>query len=63
MSGRGQEVIAQHLSEAIERLQKDIEQVEVWAIALNCFAQPIPDYEPDDRYRLSLKADRERAAD
>jgi hypothetical protein len=52
MSGLGQASIAQNLSEAIERLQRDIEQVELWAAVLSCFAQPVPDYEPDDRYRL-----------
>ncbi len=52
MSGLGQDPIAQHLCEAVDRLQKDIEQVELWAAVLSCFAQPVPDYEPDDRYRL-----------
>ena len=52
MSELGQEAIAQHLCEAVERLQKDIEQVELWAAVLSCFAQPVPDYEPDDHYRL-----------
>ena len=52
MSELGQEAIAQHLSEAIDRLQRDIEQVELWAAVLSCFAQPVPDYAPDDRYRL-----------
>ena len=31
MSGLGQASSAQHLCEAVDRLQKDIEQVELWA--------------------------------
>jgi hypothetical protein len=60
MSGLGQEVIAKHLCEAIDRLQKDIEQVELWAAALNCFAQPVPDYEPDARHELVRRTELEK---
>jgi hypothetical protein len=55
MSELGQEAIAQHLFEAVERLQRDLEQVELWAAVLGCFAQPVPDYQPDDRFRLGQK--------
>jgi hypothetical protein len=63
MSGLTQDTIARHLREAVARLQKDIEHVEVWAAALNCFARPIPDYEPDDRYRLGKTVERTKAGD
>jgi hypothetical protein len=63
MSGVSKEAIAQHLCDAVARLQKDIEQVELWAAALKCFAQPIPDYEPDDRYRLGRKMEHSNARD
>lgn len=56
MSELGQEAIAQHLCEALNRLQRDLEQVEIWAAALTCFAQPIPDYQPADHYRLGPRA-------
>ena len=63
MSEPSQETIAQHLYEAVARLQKDIELVEVWAAALSCFAQPIPEYEPDDRHRLGQKMEPRKARD
>jgi hypothetical protein len=63
MSGLGQEAIAQHLCEAVERLQRDIEQVELWAAVLSCFAQPVPDYQPDDRYRLGQNVKHNNAGD
>jgi len=47
--------IAQNLGEAIERLQEDISRVEMWAAALSCFAQPVPDYSPTDEYLLGSK--------
>ena len=38
------EKIARNLQQAIERLQDDIERVELWAGALGCFTKPIPEY-------------------
>ena len=40
------EKIVRNLKEAVERLHEDIERVELWADALGCFADRIPDYDP-----------------
>jgi hypothetical protein len=40
------ERIVRNLQDAIERLQDDVERVELWAGALNCFARPVPEYDP-----------------
>ena len=64
-----QENLARHLSDSIERLQKQVEQVEFWASAVTGFTQPVPDYEPETssvaRYvkpgRLAKKRRRRRA--
>jgi hypothetical protein len=48
----GQEEIKQRLQEAIEGLRKDATRVEIWATALGTFAEPVPEYQPDSRFRL-----------
>jgi hypothetical protein len=50
--GRAQDLIARNLEEALARVRADIATVEIWITALSCFAQPVPPYEPDDRYLL-----------
>ena len=42
-----QENLARHLCDSIERLQKQMEQVEFWASAVTGFTQPVPGYEPE----------------
>jgi hypothetical protein len=42
-----QEQLARCLSDSIDRLHKQVEQVELWASAVTGFTQPIPDYEPE----------------
>jgi hypothetical protein len=54
--------INRRLREALDRLEKDIASVEVWAGALSGFNQPIPDYEPsNDNLLPSWVGDEERA--
>ena len=36
----------QRLHEAVEQLREDIARVELWADALECFARPVPNYDP-----------------
>lgn len=54
MHGQAQldEHIAQNLREAIDRLHRDVEKVEIWAGALSAFLQPVPDYELPHEYTL-----------
>ena len=65
-----QENLARHLCDSIDRLHKQVEQVEFWASAVNGLTQPVPEYEPETssiaRYlkpgRLPRKRHRRRAA-
>ena len=51
-SKNGQEQINDRLHQAIEELRKDLTRVEIWATALGSFAQPVPDYRPNEKFRL-----------
>jgi len=42
-----QQHLARRLADSIERLHKEVEQVELWASAVSGFTQAVPDYEPD----------------
>ena len=55
-----EEMIVHNLIEALERLRADLDRVELWTAALGCFQQPVPTYEPNNRYLLSAKSDNER---
>ena len=44
---QAQEALKQHLRQAMDRLQQELEKVEFWTEALRSFSQPIPGYEPD----------------
>jgi hypothetical protein len=37
-----------HLFEAIDRVRDDVEKVEFWADIVTGFAQPVPDYDPNE---------------
>jgi hypothetical protein len=52
-----QQTISRELEDAIARVHADMARVEMWASALSCFAQPVPQYEPDNA-RLLPKAQR-----
>lgn len=47
-----QDEIRKRLKEAVDVLRKDATRVEIWATALAGFAEPVPAYEPDDKFRL-----------
>jgi hypothetical protein len=55
-----EEMIVHNLIEALERLRVDLDRVELWTAALDCFQQPVPAYEPNNRYMLSPKSENER---
>jgi hypothetical protein len=48
----GRAKVARNLENAIERLQEDLVRIEIWASALGCFSQPIPDYKPSNDFML-----------
>ena len=41
-----QQHLARRLADSIDRLHKEVEQVELWASAVSGFTQPVPDYDP-----------------
>ena len=41
-----EDVIVRNLIEALERLQEDLDRVELWTSALGQFHSPVPDYRP-----------------
>ena len=42
-----QQHLARRLANSIDRLHKEVEQVEFWASAVSVCTQPVPNYEPD----------------
>jgi hypothetical protein len=41
------DAVTRNLLEAIERVRDDVAKVEFWAGAVAGFAEPVPEYEPD----------------
>ena len=55
---QAEDIIVRNLIEAVERLHRDLDCVELWTAALGHFHRPVPDYRPGDQYLLpSLKRD------
>lgn len=57
---QGAEEINERLQDAIDGLRKDVTRVEVWATALGTFAKPVPDYQPDEKYRLGQSPQKDK---
>jgi hypothetical protein len=55
-----EEMIVHNLIDALERLREDLDRLELWTAALGCFQQPVPAYEPNDRYLLSARSTRSK---
>jgi hypothetical protein len=53
--------IVRNLAEAIERLHEDLNRVELWTAALNCFQRAVPDYQLGERYLLPTQRERRDA--
>ena len=53
--------IVRNLAEALERLQEDLDRVELWTAALSCFQRPVPDYQPSERYLLPVRREQRDA--
>jgi hypothetical protein len=54
------DAIVRNLIEALERLRGDLDRMELWAAALECFQCPIPDYHPGDHHLLTPDSKRGR---
>ena len=44
--------IARNLDAAIDRLNEDLERVEIWTAALSAFLEPVPGYDSSQRFVL-----------
>lgn len=53
MAMQTEDVIVRNLVEALERLQKDLDCVELWAATLSCFQSPVPTYQPSNNNLLA----------
>jgi len=52
MADDASDTIVRNLIEALNRLQDDLDRVELWTAALICFREPAPDYRPQADYLL-----------
>jgi len=52
MAVSAEDAIVSHLMEAVEQLRTDLDRVELWAVALGCFQDPVPEYQPGEQYLL-----------
>jgi hypothetical protein len=52
MPETAEDAIVRNLTEALKRLQQDLDRVELWTSALGQFHSPIPEYRPSDRNLL-----------
>ena len=59
MLERAEDIAVRNLLEALERLHRDLDRVELWTAALGSFAHPAPEYQPSDRCLLRPSAKNE----
>jgi hypothetical protein len=52
-----EDMIVRNLIETLERLHRDLDRMELWAVALGCFHHPVPDYNPADQHLLGARSD------
>jgi len=55
LSNGSESLIGQRLQSTIDVIADHATLVELWASALSGFAQPIPPYELNDKYRLGAR--------
>jgi len=52
MPEQAERMILRNLIEALNRLHDDLDRVELWTAALDCFHDPAPEYRPCDEHLL-----------
>ena len=57
MQDAAADMIVKNLVEAVNRLQDDLDRVELWTAALISFQKPAPDYQPGPDYVLPRRDD------
>jgi hypothetical protein len=55
MTEMAEEKIVRNLAQAMERLNEDLDKVELWTAALGYFQTPVPEYRPGDQYLLPAR--------
>jgi hypothetical protein len=53
MAQAAEDMIVRNLVEALEQLHADLDRVELWTAALDCFQRPVPEYGAGERHLLS----------
>jgi hypothetical protein len=55
MTEMAEEKLIRNLAEALERLNEDLDKVELWTAALGYFQTAVPEYRPGDQYLLPVR--------
>lgn len=55
MPEQAEDVIVRNLIEALNRLNGDLDRLELWSAALRCFQLPAPEYQPGNEYLLPAR--------
>jgi hypothetical protein len=57
---QAEDVIVHNLIDALSQLHSDLDRIELWTAALDCFQRPAPDYQASDDYLLPSHKDARR---
>ena len=49
---QAEDVIVRNLIEALNGLHRDLDRIELWTAALDCFRDPAPEYQASNDYLL-----------
>jgi len=60
MRNSAEETAVRNLADALERLNDDLDRVELWTVALGCFQHPVPDYQAGNEYLLPPSSPQQR---
>jgi hypothetical protein len=52
---QAEDVIVRNLIEALDRLQRDLDRIELWTAALGSFQRPAPNYQASNDYVLPAR--------
>jgi hypothetical protein len=52
---QAEDVIVRNLIEELNRLQHDLDRIEMWTAALDCFRRPAPTYQASNDYLLPAR--------
>lgn len=55
-----EDALVRNLIETLERLQEDLDRMELWTLALGYFNRPVPDYQAGDQHLLPHRGPHDR---